>query len=314
MKHLFIINPAAGKKNQSVDFVKKIAALCKPQGLDYDIKVSSHKGNCTELARQAAQTGEEYRIYACGGDGTLNEVINGVVGYDNVAVTHFPGGSGNDFIRMFSDPSAFSDLSRLLDADEVKMDLIKANDVYALNICSMGVDARIAKEVLFYKRLPGLGGSTAYNLSTVTNVVKGIHRPYEVEIDGKTIQGEQTLICVCNGRYYGGGFYPVPDAQPDDGLLDVLLIRGVSRLTVAQIISHYKHGEYKNYPQYITHYRVKELSVRSSKEDVINADGETFLGKEAHFSVLPAALRYFYPKGLTYKAETAKTQEEAVLV
>ncbi len=314
MKHLFIINPAAGKKNQSVDFVKKIAALCKPQGLDYDIKVSAYKGNCTELARQAAKTGEEYRIYACGGDGTLNEVINGVVGYDNVAVTHFPGGSGNDFIRMFSDPSAFSDLSRLLDADEVKMDLIKVNDVYALNICSMGIDARICQGIPIYKRLPGLGGSAAYNLSTVVNVVKGIHRPYEVEIDGKTLVGNQTLICVCNGRYYGGGFYPVPDAQPDDGLLDVLIIRDVSRFTVAKVVGHYKHGEYKNYPDLITHYRVKNLTVRSLKEDVINADGETTLGKEATFSVLPGALRYFYPKGLTYSAEPAKTEEEAVPV
>ena len=90
MKHLFIINPAAGSRNQTEDYRKKIAEVCEVRGLDYGIRVSGAPGRCCKIAREAAETGEEYRIYACGGDGTLNEVVNGAAGFPNVSVTVFP--------------------------------------------------------------------------------------------------------------------------------------------------------------------------------------------------------------------------------
>ena len=311
MKHLFIINPAAGKSNKSVEFTKKIAAFCKPRGLDYEVKISKEKGDCTAIARRAAQSGEEYRIYACGGDGTLNEVVCGVAGYANVAVTNIPGGSGNDFNRAFSDPAAFSDLERLTEGPEMEMDVISVNggEAYSLNICSMGIDARIGAEMSHYKRIPGISGHGAYNLSTAVNLVKGITRPFEVEIDGETITGEQTLICVCNGQFYGGGFHPVPDARPDDGLLDVLVVKPVSLLTAAKVIGQYKRGEYAQLPEYITHYRVQELTVRSFEKSVINVDGESFRAKEVKFSIAPQKLRYFYPVGVEYGKRAAEPAE-----
>lgn len=308
MKHLFIINPAAGKSNHSVEFTKRIAAYCKPRGLDYEIRISAKKGDCTAIARSAAKTGKEYRIYACGGDGTLNEVINGVYGCDNVAVTNLPGGSGNDFNRMFSDPTAFSDLERLVAGPEAEMDVISVNggQMYAINICSMGIDARIGAEMARYKRIPGISGHGAYNLSTVVNVLKGISRPFEVEIGGKTLVGDRTLICVCNGRYYGGGFHPVPDARPDDGLLDVLVIKAVSALTAAKVIGKYKAGLYQELPELITHYRVPELTIRTPEQCVVNADGECLRENEVTFSVAKQKIRFFYPVGVTYHCATAE--------
>ena len=104
MKHLFIINPAAGSRDQTESYRKKITEAFADSDEEYIVEVSCAPGNCKELARRAAETGEEYRIYACGGDGTLNEVVSGVAGYPNVAVTVFSGGSGNDFTRIFSEP------------------------------------------------------------------------------------------------------------------------------------------------------------------------------------------------------------------
>ena len=118
MKHLFIINPAAGSSDRTEDYRKKISGICDPRGIDYRIAVSAAPGDCCRLAREAAQTGEEYRIYSCGGDGTLNEVVAGVVGYENVSVTMFAGGSGNDFIRIFNETAPFRELERLLDTIE----------------------------------------------------------------------------------------------------------------------------------------------------------------------------------------------------
>lgn len=300
MIHLFIINPAAGSRNRTDDYSRVIHQLCRERGLEYDIRVSTAPGECMRFAREAAQTGKEYRLYACGGDGTLNEVVQGAAGYKNAAVTVFSGGSGNDFVKLFNDPKAFFDLERLLDAEEATFDLIRCNDDIAMNICSVGLDARIGTDVSSYKRLPLLQGFRAYAASTVINVIKGISEHYVVEINGEVIDGKQTLVCVCNGRYYGGGFNPVPDADPADGLLDVLLIKKVSRLKVAAVIGKFKNGRYKELPQLIRHFRTDRIRIFCDKPTPVNLDGELRMAQEVTMSVAEKKLRFFYPKGLTW--------------
>jgi len=305
MKHLFIINPAAGSRDRTEYYTKKIKELGDPRGLDYRIAVSNAPGNCRELARQAAESGEEYRIYACGGDGTLNEVAAGAAGYPNAAVTVFSGGSGNDFVKLFDDPKAFFDLERLLDAQEVTFDMIRCNGDLALNICSVGLDARIGTDVARYKRIPLLSGFRAYAVSTVINLFKGISEHYRVELDGEVIDGEQTFVCVCNGRFYGGGFNPVPEADPADGKLDVLLVKKVSLAQVPFVIGKYKGGRYKELPQLVRHFRTREVKVVCDKPTPINLDGELRTARSVTFRVADEKLRFFYPKGLVWSKQPA---------
>ena len=300
MKHLFIINPAAGSRDRTEDYRRQIQAACK--GLDYRIEVSQAPGHCTQITRQAAKTGEEYRIYACGGDGTLNEVVQGAAGYPNVAVSVFSGGSGNDFTKLFDDPCAFFSLERLLDPQEATFDLIRCNDDFSLNICSVGLDARIGTDVSNYKRLPLLHGFRAYVVSTLINVIRGISEHYVVHIDGQTIDQEQTFICVCNGRFYGGGFNPVPEADPTDGLLDVLLVKKVSRLQVPAVIGKYKNGRYRQLPKLVTHIRTKQLQIICDKPTPINLDGEVRTATTVDIRIAEEKLRFFYPKGLQWQA------------
>lgn len=310
MKHLFLINPAAGKHDRTGQYYAAIQAAFADWDEPYEIAVSRAPGHCTALTREAADTGEELRVYACGGDGTLNEVVNGAVGRDNVAVTHFPGGSGNDFIKIFSEPSAFRDLSRLLDSDETTFDLIRAGEEhYALNICSVGFDARIGTEILHYKRLPFVTGKGAYVLSAVVNTIRGIHQPYEITLDGSEVfKGERTLVCIANGRWYGGSFHPVPEAQPDDGLLDVLIVEPVSRLTVARAIGKYKDGLYREYPELITHRRCRQLRIAAVDPMPVNLDGELLHERDITFSVVERKIRFFYPKGLTWRGKNGENE------
>ena len=309
MIHLFIINPAAGSRDRTWFYQQTIAGICIKKKLQYEIRVSQAPGHCRQLAREAALTGKEYRIYACGGDGTLNEVASGAAGFDNVSVSVFSGGSGNDFTKLFSDPEAFRDLERLIDSEEVSFDLIRCNDDLALNICSVGLDARIGTDVSNYKRLPLLSGFRAYAASTVVNVIKGIAEHYVVEVDGQRIDGDQTLICACNGRYYGGGFNPVPEADPTDGQLDILLIKKVSRLKVAQVIGKFKDGKYKELPELVQHFRTDKIKIICDKLTPINLDGELRMAKEVTMSIAKEKLRFFFPKGLTWQneAELCKT-------
>lgn len=301
MKHLFLINPAAGSHDRTKEYTAAIQQACR--GLDYRIEVSGAPGECTRLARQAAESGEDYRIYACGGDGTLNEVAAGAAGYPNAAVTVFSGGSGNDFVKLFSQPEAFRDIHRLLDAQVAEFDMIRCNEDLALNICSVGLDARIGTDVASYKRIPLLQGFRAYIASTVVNVIRGIGEHYVVEINGETVDGEQTFVCICNGRFYGGGFNPVPEADPCDGKLDVLLVKKISRLQVPFAIGKYKNGRYKELHKLAKHYLTDRVVVRCDRESAINLDGELRRSKEAVFTVAEEKLHFFYPRGLTWAAK-----------
>ena len=301
MKHLFLINPAAGKHDGTFDCAEIVHELCEKRGLDYKIRVSKKPGDLTRYAREAAETGEELRIYACGGDGTLNEVVHGAAGFPNVAITNYPIGSGNDFVKIFSDPKRFLDLEALVDGEETALDLIQCGeDHYSINICSMGLDARIAAEMARYKKIPMVKGIGAYIASTLVNVVKGITGRFTIELNGETIEGDQTMICICSGRFYGGGFNPVPEAIPDDGLLDVLLVGPVKRYEVAKLIGPYKAGRYRELPQWVTHHTATELRIRTETPAVVNVDGEAIYTTDMTFKVLPRAMRFFYPRGLTY--------------
>lgn len=299
MKHLFLINPAAGSYDHTLEYTEQIQKYCVPRGLDYRIEVSKQAGDCMAFTKAAGESGEEYRIYACGGDGTLNEVVNGAAGFDNLAVSVFCGGSGNDFVKVFSDPSAFYHLDQLLVAQDVELDLIDCNGDLSLNICSVGLDARIGTDVANYKRFPLLNGFRAYAFSAIVNVIRGIGEHYRIDVDGQIIDGDKTLVCVCNGQFYGGGFHPVPDANPTNGLLDVLVVEKVSRLQVPGVIGKYMKGQYAELPNLVHHFRTKEITIHCDKDTPINLDGELRMGKDITMKLSDKKLRFFYPKGLT---------------
>lgn len=306
MKHLFIVNPAAGSRDRSKEYTETIEKACNPRGLDFEVYISQGAGDCTRRTREAGETGEEYRIYACGGDGTLNEVVTGAVGYKNLAVTVYSGGSGNDFVKVFDDPKAFFELEKLLDAEETEIDLIRCNDDLSLNICSVGLDARIGVDVSNYKRFPLLSGFRAYVVSTVVNVIRGISEHYVVEVDGERIDGEQTMICVCNGRYYGGGFNPVPEADPTDGKLDVLIVKKVSRLQVPGVVGKYKDGRYKELPQLVRHFYTDQVKIICDKPTPASLDGELRTAQVFEMSIAEEKLRFFHPKVTAIKAMAEK--------
>ena len=310
MKHLFIINPAAGSWDHTKQYTAAIVESCNARGLDYRVEVSKAPGECRRITREAGETGEEYRVYACGGDGTLNEVASGAAGFPNLAITAYSGGSGNDFVRLFSEPAAFSDLERLLDAKEVTFDMIRCNDDYALNICSVGLDARIGTDVARYKRLPLLQGFRAYVASTVVNVVRGIAEHYVVEICGETVDAQQTMICVCNGRFYGGGFNPIPDSMPDNGKLEFLVVRDVSRLTFIRLVGKYAKGRYRELEKYITHLEGDHLEIDSENEIVVNIDGEALYSKHVNFDLIPGGVNFLVPANMAFfHPETAGGHE-----
>ncbi len=301
VKHIFIINPAAGKRDRTGQTAADIRAAAVELGVDYEILTTEYPRHAVSQVRQKAEeySGRPLRFYACGGDGTLNEVAAGAAGLPNVAITHYPTGSGNDFIKLFgADCRAFSDLKGLICGKELELDYMETDRGISLNVFSVGVDARIADGMQKYKRIPALQGKTAYNISTVENLLRGLSEPYEILVDGQRFAGKYCLVLAGNGRFYGGGANPVPEADPTDGLLDVLLVKDLSLLKASQVIGGYMSGRHSSYPQYITKLMATELTVRhlQGKSMTINLDGEIVHASEVTLRLAKDKLRFIIPQ------------------
>ena len=301
MKHLFIINPTAGKNTDPEALGQKIRRAMAGNDNDFEIYVTKAPLDATEKVRAEAEKGEPLRVYACGGDGTLNECVNGAAGFANVALTHYASGSGNDFLRMFgNDTALFTDLKALINGKVCPIDLIDVCSRKSINICSLGFDARVGIDVHKYTQNPFISGTMGYVVSLLSHFIKGINRPLKIKLDGQEISGEFALVCACNGRYYGGGFNPVPEADPDDGLMDVLIVKKVSRLTFLKLIGKYAKGRYAELTKYISHYRCTEISFESDEELGINVDGEAIFSKTPTFRMEPGAINFIFPEGASF--------------
>ena len=301
MKHLFIVNPVAGGRDRTAEVSEQVQRAFAARAEQYEVYTTiAPMDACAKIESEAA-SGEELRVYACGGDGTLNECVCGAIGRGNVAVTHYPGGTGNDFVRCFgAEKDRFRDLDALLDGVVRRLDAIDCNGRASINICSVGIDARIGTDVHKYSALPLLGGKASYITSAAVNLVKGVKEPLRVTCGGKRYDGDMSLICACNGSYYGGGFHPVPEARPDDGVLDFLIVKGVSRLSFVKLIGAYSKGKYAEMPQVITHVRGERIEIESDAELPVNVDGELIFGRKVVMQLKRGAVNFLVPKDMAY--------------
>ena len=302
MRHIFIINPHAGKKKSTALLERNIKALDVPCEIVY----TKQAGDARRVARMAAESGEDVRLYACGGDGTLNEAVNGAAGFANAAVTNVPMGTGNDFLKIFGKNARqrFLDLPALADGPQAAMDLIDCNGHLGIDIVCTGVDARIAVDKDRYNALPLVAGIGAYIMSLVENVLfKGISVPTVVDCGDLHYEGETSLVCVCSGRYYGGGFMPVGDNMPDDGLLEVLVVREVSRLTFFRLVKAYGSGKYRDYPELIWYRQGDGVTVRGERELTAVVDGEVLRGRELVIRLSEKKVNFFYPADVDYSVK-----------
>ena len=300
VKHIFIINPTAGKTDSRQKIYDMAESLRQKHGLDVQCILTKKQGHATELAKKLCETGEALRFYACGGDGTVNEVANGIIGYDNAAMTVIPVGTGNDFLKNFGDDmEKFRDAENLWDGPQFPMDAIDVNGRVALTIACSGIDARVARDVHKYSESPILDGKSSYIASLLVNFLfKGIGSHWTVELDGETIEDDFSLVSVCNGRYYGGGFMPVAEARMDDGVLNTLVVKKVSRGAFIKFVGPYSKGQYYKFPHVARCVAPKVVRIRSEKPDIVTClDGECITSDDVTIRLSDKRLNFFGPAG-----------------
>lgn len=309
MKHLFIVNPAARQGNRTTFATTLIEQAFERRQAEYEIYITKEPGDGARKIAQDARYVSDLRVYACGGDGTINECAAACVGLPNVALSVFPCGTGNDFVKHFgAEQQKFMNINALVDGEISPLDIIQVNDGYSVNVACIGLDSRVGAGVHDFDNVPIIGnGKNAYIASAITHVFKRITDRLTIRINGQVITGDFNTVTVCNASWYGGSFNPVPEARADDGLLDVLLISGVRRRQLPLLLTKYSKGKYKELPQFAKHYRTTRLTVESDEEFVINLDGETMYAKKAEFRLLPGGLRFLHPKGMAYFSAAEST-------
>ncbi len=300
MRYVFIVNPSAGKANPYHTVFPLIQEYCRTNNLDYVCHITSRPLQATELARKQGEKGDEVRIYGVGGDGTLSEVAAGVVGMSNVEVGVIPCGSGNDYVKTFGRMESFLSMEKQMAAKSQKVDMIQSEGNLSINLCSIGLDAKVAYEMVRFRRVPLLNGPMAYNLALVKVLMGKIGSQLKVTIDGtKEFEGEYLFALAGSGRYYGGGYCGAPMAVPDDGLLDFILIKKPPFHKIPQLVKIYKEGRHINSPKFqdfLIYCRGKEMCVSSFKPVIANYDGECRAIEQVSFKIVPNAVSFIIPE------------------
>ncbi len=296
MKYVFIINPVAGKRGGEgiISDIKKYFGKER----DYEIYVTTKSGEATEIAKKLSLTNEKMRIFACGGEGTCFEVVNGIVGNDNIEFGVIPCGSANDFLKNFTAKSSFFDIEKQIEGTTQKIDLIKADEFYCINCCSVGMDAIVADGMRAFKGIPFVNGNMAYKLSLLKTFLGKIGLKLSITVDGKKTPSRDYLFAVCaNGGVYGGGFKAAPKASPFDEKLDFVIIKPVSKLKIPSLVKVYESGNHEGL-DICEMGRCSEMEIKSDTDMPVNLDGELIHRKKIKFSVAPKALNFVVPKGV----------------
>ena len=316
MKNVFIINPTSGKNRHRQKRIKAIEAYAEKNPDACQICYTTCKGDGTRIARSFAESGEDVRIFACGGDGSTFDVLNGIYGYQNVVLGVFPAGTGNDFLKIFSNNEHFYNLEDQLAGTECVLDAIRAGEYVCINQATMGLDAHVAANKDKFSRLPLIGGQLAYVLSLLYCFFSAIKNRMTVQIDDQDpIENDFLFAVAANGRFYGGGFQSAPLALPNDGMLDCMTIDSVSRLKIISLLGKYTRGEHIGL-SFCTYQNGKKMRVVSQKDTIVNLDGEIFPAKEVSFEVIPKGVRFSLPRGsaLPCGQPTEKPLKETVKV
>lgn len=308
MRHVFILNPAAGKDRLALMLRGKIDAyFSRHPELEHCICLTDGVGAATRIAREECEAGGAVRLYACGGDGTLQETANGIPVGSEAELAVIPCGSGNDYVRTFGCRADFMEIANVIEGEAFPVDAVDCDGKLSLNIASIGMDASVAQKMQRYKNMPGVSGSMAYNLAVVDVFCHHIGEEMQIELDtldGTVCRtGRYLLALAANGQYYGGGYRGAPKAVPDDGELDFVLVKKIPRIKIPAFLGKYKAGKYEDL-SCCEHIRGTAMRVKAANPLVCNVDGECFGGDSMCFTLLRNAFRFVLPKPLA-KAKKA---------
>ena len=290
MKHIFLLNRFSLKKNLD-KYKSVIESVAKELELDYVIEVNSQEVSAEDIL-------EKYRdgtniIYAVGGDGIMNRVVNAMIGTKN-KVACIPAGTGNDFNRS---------VGEFFQPGDNLVDVIRCNDRYFVNVACFGIDADIANDnAIMHNILIPKG--IQYKMGILKHLAKCKIRDFKLQWNGKIIKKRLAIVTVCNASYYGGGFHVNRSGRCDDGLLDAYIVSATNRRQLLTYLMKMLKGEHEEVRKIVEHVRTSKFTLTTNEKIGGNLDGEMYEGSSFEMEVLPKAMTFYLNKPLIDKIGT----------
>ncbi|MBO4217206.1 MAG: YegS/Rv2252/BmrU family lipid kinase [Clostridia bacterium] len=317
--HCFVINNFAGDGKAAANAKVSIASVCAAGGVDYELYETKSRGDATVFTAEKAKVHDgRIRFYACGGDGTINEVANGImraysdgVPREKIEMGIFPVGSGNDFVRNFTNTQYFFEVKRQLDGVKKQMDLIKYGGKYCVNVLNMGFDCEVVIKSEELKKKKLITAKTSYTLGVLSKFFGKYGDDMEITIDGESLgEKKYVLAAFANGRFYGGGFKAAPRSQIDDGMMDMCAVEQVSHLKFLGLVGKYKKGQHLDTPlEFIRYVKCRKVDLRFARPMNVCVDGEIEGPVETlTLETVPKAVTLSIPEGCSISG-IAETQE-----
>ncbi len=299
-----IVNPNAGNGKGKKDWTR-ISGIFSANNIRITPVFTERRGHGIEFTTSAISAGFR-KIISVGGDGTLNEVVNGVFSQDScsperITIGMIPVGTGNDWGRMFAIPLVYEGAVQLIREEKVMLHDIgfvsyKNNEItekrYFINIAGLGFESVVVRKTNRQKDR-GKSNKAIYFYNLLSSLITYKNTPAELIIDGETAHSHIFSINIGNGRYCGGGMRQTPDALPDDGLLDVTVIKEMGRFEIIRNLKLLYDGTILSHPK-VDGYRCTSLKVSSDYPVFLEADGESLGHTPAEFGIIPSAINIVY--------------------
>ena len=314
-KWLVVVNPKASIGKSEKDW-PEIQQLLTSEGVDFDFVMTAYQGHAISLVRDSITEKGYKNIISVGGDGTNNEVINGIFTQERFPTTEItmgtiPVGTGNDWRRTFNFPEGYPQLVEIIKNGHVfphdvgKVAYYNDGDAkvrYFLNAAGTGLNEMVCNRTNKLKS-EGKGGSVRYMLNTASCLFQFKCVRIKLEIDDQEVLEDEILsISVGNGRFNGGGMMMMPHAFPDDGLFDITVVKKVGMLKFAANISNIYDGTFVDKLKEVTLYRGKKIRITSipAHQLLLETEGETLTNSPFEFEMLPKAINMVVPKASDY--------------
>jgi YegS/Rv2252/BmrU family lipid kinase len=301
---LVIVNPNAGNGKGKKDWTR-ISTLLKDVELTFTVKFTERKGDAIIYTTDGISAGYR-KIITVGGDGTLNEVVNGVFSNNkcptkDISLALIPVGTGNDWGRMFGIPLDYEKAIKIIRDNKLLVHDIglvtffngtEKKSRFFINIAGLGFESVVVKRTNIQKD-KGRSGKLIYLYNLLMSLLSYKNTKAEIVIDGESTNADVFSINVGNGRYCGGGMRQTPNALPYDGLLDVTIINGMGKFEIIRNLKILYDGTILSHPK-IEGYKCKNLKVFSDSIIYTEADGESLGHTPAEFSIIPASINIVY--------------------
>lgn len=289
MKHVIMVNPVSGRKkgNKHAIVVQK---LLKKYGVDSQIILSTYSGQLKSIAYEISHN-DTARFYCIGGDGTLNEIVSGIINTDSEVVV-LPCGTGNDFSRYINEYNSLRKIILTsLNTRSSKHDVMKLNgNRYCINILNAGFDALVAHNMNKFRWIPFISGTAKYNISIVYTLFFGKNYKLRIHTNEFTIKNKFTLVATANGRYYGGGVVPCKNSNTDDGKLNTCAVTSTTLIQKLILLPKYKKCKHQNLSQAKISDNIEYISIVSNRKFPLSIDGEITFTNKVKAEILTGAV------------------------